>query len=128
MITCINIQNFVEGENCASTILVGHLEPLFHTLGSDMTLFGSNMVLFGSSYRFQEPPITLVYVLINLGVKNQVSQVSFKIVVGDLMLVFSHEIVDIIFCGSLVIFEYTYHIIHINHLLSIVPWLLYLSI
>ena len=37
--------------------------------------------------------------------KNQVPQVSFKIVVGDLMSVFSHEFVDIIFCESLVIFE-----------------------
>ena len=41
MIACTNTQNFVEeGENHASTILVGHLEPLFHNLGSDMTLFG----------------------------------------------------------------------------------------
>ena len=47
----------------------------------------------------------LVVSLINFGVKNQVPQVSFKIVVGDLMSVFSHEFVDIIFCGSLVIFE-----------------------
>ena len=47
----------------------------------------------------------LVVVLINFGVKNQVPQVSFKIFVGDLMSVFSHEFVDIIFCESLVIFE-----------------------
>ena len=60
-----------------------HLEPLFHTLGSEMTLLGS-------IFEFQEPPIMLVVVLINLGVKNQVPQVSFKIVVGDSMLVLSH--------------------------------------
>ena len=39
MIACTNIHNFVEGENCAFTISVGHLEPLFHTLGFDMNLF-----------------------------------------------------------------------------------------
>ena len=67
-----------------------HLEPLLHTLGYDMTLFGSN-------FKFQEPPVMLV-VLINFGVKNQVPQVSFKIVVRDLMSVFSHKFVDIISC------------------------------
>ena len=66
-----------------------HLKPLFHTLGSDMILFGSNMTLFGSNFNFQEPLVMLVAVRINFGVKNQVPQVSFKIVVGDLMSVFS---------------------------------------
>ena len=47
----------------------------------------------------------LVAIVINFGVKNQVPQVSFKIVVGDLMLVSPHEFDDIIFYGSLVIFE-----------------------
>ena len=47
----------------------------------------------------------LVAVLNNLGVKNQVPQVSFKIVGGDLILVFSYKFSDIIFCGSLVIFK-----------------------
>ena len=37
--------------------------------------------------------------------KNQVPQVSFKIVVGDSMLVFSHEFVDIIFFELLDILE-----------------------
>ena len=46
-----------------------------------------------------------VVVLINFGVKNQVPQVSFKIVVGDLMIVFSHEFADIIFFESLDILE-----------------------
>ena len=75
-----------------------HLETLFHTLGFDMTLFGSYMTLFGSNFKFQEPPIMLVVVLINFGVKNQAPNVSFKIVVGDLMSFFSHEFDDIIFC------------------------------
>ena len=47
----------------------------------------------------------LVDVLIIFGVKNQVPQVSFKIVGGDSMLVFSHEFDDIIFCESLDILE-----------------------
>ena len=46
-----------------------------------------------------------VVVLIKFGVKNQVPQVSFKIVVGDLMLVLSSEFDDIIFCESLDILE-----------------------
>ena len=71
--------------------LSGALGTFSHTLGSDMTLFGYN-------FKFQEPPFMLVVVLINFGVKNQVPQVSFKIVVGDSMLVFSHEFADIIFC------------------------------
>ena len=75
-----------------------HLETLFHTIGSDMTLFGSDMILFGLNFKFQEPPFMVVAVLINFSVKNQVPQVSFKIVVGDSMLVFSHEFDDIIFC------------------------------
>ena len=32
MIACTNTQSFEEGENCASTISVEHLEPLFHTI------------------------------------------------------------------------------------------------
>ena len=63
------------------------------------------MTLFGLSFKFQEPPFMLVAILINFGVKNQVLQVSFKIVVGDLMLVFSHEFVVIGFCESLDILE-----------------------
>ena len=99
-----NTQSFEEGENCASTISVKHLD-LFHTLGYDMKLFGYDMILFGSVFKFQEIPVMLVAVLIDFGVKNQVPQGSFKIVVGDLMLVFSHDFADIIFCGSWNIFE-----------------------
>ena len=47
----------------------------------------------------------LVVVLINFGVKKQVPQVSFKIVAQDLMSIFSHKFVDIIFFESLVIFK-----------------------
>ena len=63
-IACTNTQNFEEGENCASTILVKH------TLRYDMKLFGSNMILFGSGFKFQELSLMLVSVLINFGVKN----------------------------------------------------------
>ena len=99
MIACTNTHSFVEeGENCASTISFEHLEPLFHTLASDMTLFGSN-------FKFQELPVMLVDVLINFGGKKQVPQVSFKIVSRASMLVFSHEFVDIRFCETLDILE-----------------------
>ena len=70
MIDCTNTQIFVEeGENCASTISVEHLEPLFHTLGSDMALFGLN-------FKFQEPQVMLVVFLINFGVKSTTSSLS----------------------------------------------------
>ena len=79
MIACTNTQSFVEeGENCASTISVEHLEPLFHTLGYVMTIFSSN-------FKFQHPRVMLVAILIKFGEKNQVPQVSFKFVVGDSM-------------------------------------------
>ena len=128
MIACTNTQSFVEeGENCASTISGEHLEPLFHTLGYDMPLFGSDMNLFGSNFKFQYPTFMRVAALINFGVKKQVPQVSFKIVVGDSMLVFSHEFSDIIFCESLDILEaISYY--GAQHSLSMVLGLLYLSI
>ena len=54
MIACIDTRSFVEeGENCASTISVEHLEHLFHTLGSDMKLFVYGIILFGSIFKFQ---------------------------------------------------------------------------
>ena len=77
----------------------------FQTFGFDLKLFGSNMilfwydlVLFGSNFKFQEPSVMLVAGLINFGVTNQVPQVFFKLVAGDLMLVSSYEFADIIFC------------------------------
>ena len=48
----------------------------------DMILFGYYIILFGSIFLFQELPFMLVATLINFGVKNQVPQVSLKIVVG----------------------------------------------
>ena len=70
---------------------------LFHTFGSDMNLFGSDMILFGSdmilfgsNFRFQYISVMLVAALTNLGVKNQVPQVFFKFVAGDLVLVSSY--------------------------------------
>ena len=72
-----------------------------HALGSDMNLFGFDMILFGSIFKFQEPLVILVDVLINFGVKNQVPKISFKIPVGDLMSVFFYEFPDIIFCEYL---------------------------
>ena len=56
------------------------------------------MILFGFHFKFQELPVMLVVVLINFCVKNQVPLVSFKIVVGVSMLVFSDEFADIRFC------------------------------
>ena len=65
MIACTNTHSFVgEGENSAFTILVAQLEPLFLILGSDITLIGSN-------FKFEEPPIMLVVVLINFVVENK---------------------------------------------------------
>ena len=91
MIECTNSKSFEEGENCASTISVKH------TLGYDMKLFGSDMILFDYIFKFQELPFMLVVVLINFGVKNQVPQVSFKLVARDLICFYSYEFSDIIF-------------------------------
>ena len=70
-----------------------------------MILFGSDLILFGSNFRFQEPSVMLVAALTHLGVKNQVPQVFFKFAAGDLVLVSSYEVSDIVFCDSLVIHE-----------------------
>ena len=68
------------------TISVEHtLGYDMNLFGSDMILFGSDMILFGSGFKFQELSVSLVVALINFGVKNQVQQVSFKIVFGDLI-------------------------------------------
>ena len=76
MIACTNTQNFEEGENCASTILVDH------NFGYDMKLFGYDMILFGSNFKFQEPSVMHVVVLINFGAKNKVPQISFNLLLG----------------------------------------------
>ena len=77
MIECTNTHSFEEGENCASTISMEHLD-LFHTLGSNMILFRYDMTLFGSSFKFQEPPVMLVDVLINFSVKNEVHAILLR--------------------------------------------------
>ena len=70
--------------------------------GSDLF---SDLIIFGSFFNIQELPFMLVAIVINFGVKNQVPQVSFKIVVGDLMSILSREFTNIVFCGSLFNFE-----------------------
>ena len=64
----------------------------FNTFGSDMELFGSDMIVFrsdliliGSIFQVHELSVLLVAGFINFGVTNQVPQVSFKIVAGDLI-------------------------------------------
>ena len=64
------------------------------------------MILFGSNFRFQEPSVMLVASLTNFGVKIQVPQVFLKFFTRDLVLFFSYEAADILFCESLVIYEY----------------------
>ena len=72
------------------------------------------MTLFCLHFMFQEPPVMPVVVLTNFGVKNQVPQVYFKIVVGDLisfhtfgseMELFGYDIIlfiyDLILLGSI---------------------------
>ena len=106
MIACTNTQNFEEGENCASTISMEHtLEYDMNLFGSDIILLGYFLILFGSFFKSQELSVILVVVLINFGVKNQVPKISFKISVGALMSLFSHEFVDIIFFAYLDILE-----------------------
>ena len=47
----------------------------------------------------------LLATITNFGVKNQVLQVFFKFVAGDLVLVSYYEVADILFCESLAIYE-----------------------
>ena len=64
-----------------------------------------DLILFGSNFKIRELSVMLVATLTNFGVKNQVPHFLFKIAAEDLMLVFSYEIVDIIFCELLDIYE-----------------------
>ena len=82
MIKCTNTQSFEEGENCATTSVEHTLGYDMKLFGYDMILVGSDLILFGLNFKFQEPSVMLVVVLIDFGVKNQVPQVSFKIVAG----------------------------------------------
>ena len=74
-----------------------------------MNQFRSNLnyylILFGSYFKIQEISVVLVAVLTNSGVKNQVSQFFFKFAYGDLVLVSSCEVANILFCESLAISE-----------------------
>ena len=92
-----------------------------------MNLFGSDLILFGSSFKFQDPSFMLVIGLVNFGVTNQVPQVSFKLIAGDLMLVSSYEFVDIIFFESLFSSKAISYYAS-QHLISTFLGLLYLSI
>ena len=73
--------------------------------GSDMILFGFDLILFGSNFKFQELSVMLVAALTNFGVKNQVPHFLFKTTDGDLVLVYSYEVADILLCDSLAISE-----------------------
>ena len=90
-IACTKNQNFEEGENCASTVTVEQ------SFGSDMDLFGSNLfydlIIYGSGFNIQELTVLLVTGFINFGVTNQVPQVSFKIVDGDLISLLSFDLI-----------------------------------
>ena len=72
------IQNFEEEENYASTISVDH------PLGYDMILFIFDMIFIGLEFQVHKVSVLLVAVLINFK-KKQVSQVSYKTAVGDLI-------------------------------------------
>ena len=61
----------------------------------------SDLILFGSNFKIQELSVMLVATLTNFGVKNQVPQFYFKFTAGDLALVSSYEVADILFCDSL---------------------------
>ena len=74
----INFEGFEEGEKYASTNAVEHTPGFdMEFIGSDMILFGSYLILLGS--RVQYISVLLVSVLINFGVKKQVSKISFKV-------------------------------------------------
>ena len=72
-----------------------------------MNLFGfyliSDLILFGSYFKIQKPSVMLVASLTNSSVKNQVPHFLFKTADGDLVLVSSYEVTDILLCDSLAI-------------------------
>ena len=81
----------------------------FHIFGSVVNLFRSDlhydMILFSSYFKIQDLSIMLVAALTNSGVKNQVPHFLFKTADGDLVLVSSYEVADILLCDSLDISE-----------------------
>jgi len=86
----------------------GDLIP-FHSFGSVLNLFRSDLlsdlILFGSYFKIQKHSVMLVAALTNSGVKNQVPHFLFKTADGDLVLVSSYEVADILLCDSLYISE-----------------------
>ena len=80
----------------------------FNSFGSVMNLFRSDLhsdlILFCSYFKIQELSVMLVAALTNSGVKNQVPQFFFNFAAGDLVLVSSYEVADILFCESLDIY------------------------
>ena len=85
----------------SSKTVVGDLIS-FHSFGSVVNLFRSDllydMILFGSYFKIQELSFMLVTALTNSGVKNHVPQFLFKTAAGDLVLVSSYEVADILLC------------------------------
>ena len=61
----------------------------------------SDMILFGSYFKIQKHSFMLVAALTNSVVKNQVPHLLFKTANGDLVLVSSYEVADILLCDSL---------------------------
>ena len=74
-----------------------------------MNLFGSDLIsdliLFGSYFKIQNLSVMLVAALTNSSVKNQALHFLFKTTDGDLDLVSSYEVADILLCDSLAISE-----------------------
>ena len=88
--------------------VVGDLIP-FHSFGSVLNLFRYyllyDMIWFGSYFKIQKHSFMLIAALTNSGVKNQVPHFLFKTADGDLVLVSSYEVADILLCDSLSILE-----------------------
>ena len=74
----------------------------FHSFGSVVKLFRSDlisdMILFLSYFKIQYLSVMLVASLTDSDVKNQVPHFLFKTADGDLVLVSSYEVADILFC------------------------------
>ena len=88
--------------------VAGDLIP-FHNFGSVLNLFRSDLIsdiiLFGSYFKIQNILFMLVASLTNSSVKIQVLHFLFKTADGDLVLVYSYEVADILLCDSLSILE-----------------------
>ena len=67
----------------------------------------SDLILFSLDFKIQDLSVMLVATLTNSGVKNQVPHFLFKTADGDLVLVSSYKVSDILFYESLVVSEAT---------------------